>query len=59
MRNRGESRGLTTGLVSDGFQWRSPVAPVRNFRSLAARIREGKGRERRGGAGLYRDGLDG
>jgi hypothetical protein len=38
MRNRGESQGLTTVLVSDGFQWRSPVAPAKNFRSLAAQI---------------------
>jgi hypothetical protein len=50
---RGES-GSHHRLVSDGFQWRSPVAPARIFRSLAARIREGKGRDRRGGAGLYR-----
>jgi hypothetical protein len=56
-RNREESRGLTTMLVSDGFQWRSPIAPAMNSRSLAVQIREERGVKREGSAGLYRGGL--
>jgi hypothetical protein len=37
----------------------SARSPARNFTSLAASKREGKGGEGRGGEGLYRGGLDG
>jgi hypothetical protein len=37
----------------------SARSPARNFTSLAASNREGRGGEGRGSVGLYRDGLDG
>jgi hypothetical protein len=40
-------------------QWRKSAAAASNSCSLAAPHREGDGRGRRGGRGLYRSGLDG
>jgi hypothetical protein len=57
-RRIGESRseGRLHRVDTDENRWWSARSPARDSSSLAAPNREGEGRERRGGAGLYSGG---